>query len=129
MGAGINQSSGVGMYLLSHMFKRFVQKGTLIVIDPKGKRHEFRGTEGPSATIQINDPGLPLKIFRNPELSIGEGYMDETLTMVDCTLAEFMALFSVNRSSISSYPLMGVIKRLSMLMRKFLSAISMGMTK
>jgi cyclopropane-fatty-acyl-phospholipid synthase len=55
--------------------------GTLRIIDARGKRHEFSGTPGPEVTIRLHDKALHYKLFWNPRLAVGEGYMDGTLTM------------------------------------------------
>ena len=107
------------MYLLSNLMKHFVQKGTLRIIDAGGKLHEFRGTPEPLATIRIHDQTLPRKLFFNPELHAGEAYMDGRLTMVDCTLKDFMEVFSINRGSMASYPLQNVLRRVSRSLRAF----------
>jgi cyclopropane-fatty-acyl-phospholipid synthase len=107
------------MYLLSHLFERFVQKGTLRVIDAGGKLHEFKGTPQPVATIRFHDPSLPRKLFFNPELHAGESYMDGRLTLVDCTLEDFIHLFSINRGGMASYPLQNFLRRVSRTLRTF----------
>jgi cyclopropane-fatty-acyl-phospholipid synthase len=107
------------MYLLSHLFERFVQKGTLRVIDAGGKLHEFKGTPQPEATIRFHDPSLPRKLFFNPELHAGESYMDGRLTLVDCTLEDFIHLFSINRGGMASYPLQNFLRRVSRTLRTF----------
>ena len=107
------------MYLLSNLMKHFVQKGTLRIIDAGGKLHEFRGTPEPLATIQIHDHTLQRKLFFNPELHAGEAYMDGRLTMVDCSLQDFMEVFSINRGSMASYPLQNVLRRISRTLRAF----------
>ena len=106
-----------GMYLLSSMLSRFVQKGTLRIIDSGGKVHEFKGTPEPLATIRLHEDDLPLKLFRNPELHVGEGYMNGTITLVDCTLSDFLGLFSINRGSLASYPLQKVIRKITRMLR------------
>ena len=113
MGKFSDTTDRFGMYLLSHMMSRFIQKGILHVIDAKGKRYTFQGTPEPVATIQFHDPGLPLKLFRNPELHAGEAYMNGTLTFVDCSLTDFLGLFSINRGGMASYPLQNVLRKIS----------------
>lgn len=119
MGKFSDTTDRFGMYLLSHMMGRFIQKGTLHVIDAKGKRYTFQGTSEPVATIQFHDPGLPLKLFRNPELHAGEAYMNGTLTFVDCSLTDFLGLFSINRGGMASYPLQNVLRKISRMLRSF----------
>ncbi len=105
------------MYLLSHLLRRFVRVGTLRVIDAAGKMHLFGGTPGPSVTWRLHDRWLPLKIFFNPELVVGEAYTDGTLTLEDCSLADFFHLFSVNRVSLGAYPLQALLRQLWLRLR------------
>jgi cyclopropane-fatty-acyl-phospholipid synthase len=107
----------IGMVLLSNMLKRFIKNGTLRVIDSEGEVTEFKGTSVPVATIRLHDPSLPYKMFRNPELHTGEAYMDGTLTFEDCTLKDFLDLFSLNRGSMASYPMQKVLRRISRAIR------------
>ena len=107
------------MYLLSHMLKGFVQTGTLNVIDADGKRHVFSGRSGPEVTFRLHDKALYTKLFFNPEMGAGEGYMDGTLTFEDCTLADFLSFFSINRLALGSYPLQAFFRKVSRKLRSF----------
>ena len=107
------------MYLLSHMLKGFVRTGTLNVIDAEGKRHVFSGQPGPEVTFRLHDRGLYTKLFFNPEMGAGEGYMDGTLTFEDCTLKDFLNFFSINRLALGSYPLQAFLRKLSRKLRAF----------
>lgn len=113
------QKQQFGMKVLSHMFSYFFQIGTLRVIGPNGRIVEFGNRTEPSATIHIHDQNLPIKLFRNFELYAGEAYMDGTLTFEDCTVADFLNVFSVNRGSMASYPLQNVLRRISRMVRAF----------
>jgi cyclopropane-fatty-acyl-phospholipid synthase len=113
------RDSSLGMKLLSHMLRKFIQRGTLRVIEADGKVTEFVGSAEPVATIRLHDPALPLKLFRSPELYAGEAYMDGTLTFEDCSLADFLGLFSINRATIANYPLQSVLRRISKMLRAF----------
>jgi cyclopropane-fatty-acyl-phospholipid synthase len=107
------------MYLLSHMLKGFVQTGTLNVIDAGGRRHVFSGEPGPEVTFRLHDKALYSKLFFNPEMGAGEGYMDGTLTFEGCTLADFLSFFSVNRLALGSYPLQAFFRKISRKLRAF----------
>jgi len=107
------------MRLLGNMFKRFVQNGNLTLIDAHGMRHEFYGSAYQAVTLQFHDPDLPLKLFRNFELNLGEGYMNGTITFVDCTLTDFLELFSLNRSSMAAHPMQQMLRRVSRALRSF----------
>ncbi|HEX8834907.1 MAG TPA: cyclopropane-fatty-acyl-phospholipid synthase family protein [Abditibacteriaceae bacterium] len=105
------------MRLLSNMLQKFVKTGTLTVLDAGGKRFVFSGKPGPQVTMRFHDEKLPNKIFRNPELAVGEAYMDGTLTFEDCSVYDFLYLFSINRGSLGSYPLQKLVRRVSRLLR------------
>jgi cyclopropane-fatty-acyl-phospholipid synthase len=98
------------MFPLSHLLRRFIQTGTLNVIDARGNHHVFRGAPGPIVTFRLHDPALPRKLFWNPDLALGEAYMDGTLTFEDCTLHDFLKLFNLNRRSLGTHPLQAVLR-------------------
>ncbi len=105
------------MFLLSHMFRRFVRIGTLIVIDAHGRRHLFGGTPGPEVSLRLHDVALHRRLFFNPDLSLGEAYMNGTLTFEQGTLYDFLHLFNVNRLSLGTYPLQAVLRKISRTLR------------
>ena len=103
------------MFPLSHMLRRFVRVGKLTVVDAGGATHVFGGTEpGPEVTFHLHDPKLYRTLFFKPDPTLGEAYMDGTLTFPEgSSLREFLTLFNVNRLSLGSYPLQKVLRRLS----------------
>jgi len=107
----------IGMPLLANMLNRFIKKGTLRVIEADGTLNEFVGSPEPVATMRLHDPSLPLKMFRNPELHTGEAYMNGTLTFENCTLEDFLNVFSINRGSMASYPMQKALRRVSRSLR------------
>ena len=61
------------MFPLSTLLQRFVQKGTLTVIDAEGQTHTFGGkVPGPAVTMRLSDAKLYKSLFLNPELAAGE---------------------------------------------------------
>jgi len=100
------------MKLLSGLFRRFIRKGTLHVIDAKGTLHTFSGTpEEPVVTIRIHDKSLYNKLFFNPELHVGEAYMDGDLTFEDgSTCYDFIHLFSINRAGLAAHPIQNLLR-------------------
>ncbi len=106
------------MRLLSNLLSRFVKTGTLNVVDARGKRHVFGGTPGPIVTLRLHDDAVANKIFWNPDLGLGEAYMDGTLTFENSTLHDFLHLFNVNRQSLGTHPLQAVLRSISRRLRK-----------
>ena len=108
----------LGKILLSNMLKRLIKVGTLRLIDANDGVTEFKGTDNPVVTARLTDPDLPLKLFRNPDLYAGESYMDGTMTFEEgSTLNDFLVLFSLNRSSMDSYPLQKILRKISRALR------------
>ncbi len=87
------------------------------MIEADGTLNEFVGSPEPVATMRLHDPSLPLKMFRNPELHTGEAYMNGTLTFENCTLEDFLNVFSINRGSMASYPMQKALRRVSRSLR------------
>ncbi|HEU4519466.1 MAG TPA: cyclopropane-fatty-acyl-phospholipid synthase family protein [Microvirga sp.] len=115
------------MFPLSHMMKSFVRTGTLRVIDAEGRAHVFAGAPGPQVTMRLTDPSLYRKLVLNPELHAGEAYMDGTMRFEDgSNLRDFITLFSLNRTSLATYPLQGVLKGISRTFKRFQQANPVG---
>jgi len=114
------------MFPLSHMLRSFVRNGSLTVTDADGVQHVYSGGPGPAARMQISDRSLYHKLFLNPELHAGEAYMDGRMTFEGSSLREFLTLFSVNRLSLSSYPLQKALRRVSRGMKRLQQANPVG---
>ena len=83
--------------LVGVLFKAVMRRGTLRVIDARGKLHEYSGEPGPTATIRLHDKALHYRLFWNPRLYIGEAYMDGSLTVEDGTsIFDFVDLIGGN---------------------------------
>jgi cyclopropane-fatty-acyl-phospholipid synthase len=100
------------MRLLSNLLKKFIEKGSLQIIDAQGKRYLFDGQfEGPKVTARIHDKALYNKLFFNPELHAGEAYMDGTLTFEDgSNCYDFLYLFSINRKPFGEHPAQKILR-------------------
>lgn len=109
------------MKLLSTLLRRFVQYGTLRVYDADGKLHTFAGTPPePAVTIRLHHKSLYTKLFLNPELYVGEAYMDGTLTFEDGSeLFDLLNLFSNNRTGLTSHPVQAALRSIWRSIRRF----------
>jgi cyclopropane-fatty-acyl-phospholipid synthase len=67
--------------LFSKMIQRLVKTGDLTVHLADGTVLRAGDGGSPQVTVHLHDAGLPLKLIRNPELAMGEAYMDEALTI------------------------------------------------
>ncbi len=103
--------------LLSKLLKRAIQVGTLTIIDADGNRHKFEGEAGAQVTVRLHDRKLHRKLYFNPDLAIGEAYMDGTLTLEDGGLADLFEIMSANMQSATSDRLYALREKLAHWMR------------
>jgi cyclopropane-fatty-acyl-phospholipid synthase len=78
--------------LLTHLFKR----GRLRVTYPDGQIRAYGPGDGPEAAVTLHDPTLPRRIVISPEMAIGEGYMDGTVTFEADDVYGFLSLAIMN---------------------------------
>lgn len=119
------------MRLLSHLLKRFVEKGQLTVLTADGARHVFgTGVNGPSVTVRMHDKKLEQELFFNPELVAAEAYMDGRLSFEDGAGAfELLSLFSINRKGLGSHPVQQALRQAWRSVRRFQQANPIGKAK
>ena len=106
------------MIILDAMFRRFVRNGTVEIIDAYGKPHSYGGGAGPFVRIRLHDPKLHLALALNPELRVGEAWMDGTLTIEEGSLREFLIIFATNRSHLRGQPLQKAVRRTTKRLRR-----------
>jgi cyclopropane-fatty-acyl-phospholipid synthase len=97
---------------LSSLLKRFIEKGTLTVIDMAGVRSVFGGgKDGPSVTVRMKDDKVADKIFWNPELAFPEAYMEDRIAFEDGSgVYDLLLLFSVNRKALGGHPVQKALR-------------------
>lgn len=83
--------------LFDRTLNQLIGHGRLNVIDDEGQAHVYGPDPAPEVTVRIHDPALPRQLMRNPDLALGEAYMDERLTIEDDDLPGFLALLLLNR--------------------------------
>jgi cyclopropane-fatty-acyl-phospholipid synthase len=108
------------MRLLSHLLRRFVRNGHLLVTDHAGRTHSF-GVAGstPNVAIRLTDKAVEREIFFNPELKTAEAYMDQRLVVQgDARVFDLLYLFSVNRSGLATHPAQQALRRVWRAMRR-----------
>jgi len=83
--------------MLTWLLKQVVRHGHLIVYLPDGSKHEYGPfAKGPKVQIRIVGKGSDLWIAMNPELRVGEAYMDGKLVIESGTLREFLEIVLVS---------------------------------
>jgi cyclopropane-fatty-acyl-phospholipid synthase len=104
---------GGPMILLNAMFRRFVQSGTVEIVDAHGRLHRHSGGPGPHVRVKLHDPKLHLALALNPELRAGEAWMDGTLTIEEGSLRDLLTIFATNRAHLRGLPLQKAVRAAS----------------
>ncbi|MEP3278680.1 MAG: cyclopropane-fatty-acyl-phospholipid synthase family protein [Stappiaceae bacterium] len=77
---------------LSSFFHILVRRGSLVVTDAGGKRSEFGDGSGNPVHIRFKDVAAEKAILRDPELKVGELYMEGDLIMEAGTIYDLLEL-------------------------------------
>ncbi len=79
--------------MLFSVLKKLNFDGTLEIIDFNGKTHKF-GNSNPNVCIRLKNKSIERKLFLNPNLHIGEAYMNEELVVEKGTIEDFLNLIT-----------------------------------
>ncbi|MYG13307.1 MAG: SAM-dependent methyltransferase, partial [Gammaproteobacteria bacterium] len=77
------------------LLEKFIQQGRLTVIGHDGREQTF-GEGEPSATWRLNGPSTFMRILRNPQLNLGETYMDGEWGVGEGTLHDLLTILRIN---------------------------------
>jgi cyclopropane-fatty-acyl-phospholipid synthase len=106
--------------LISPILRRLLRRGTLRVIDSRGRLHVFAGPEPwKTVTIRFHDHAVARELFLNGPLKLGETYMDGRLTVEDASVYDLLALLGCNMSIGPQHPVMRIGDALGRWMRVF----------
>ena len=108
------------MYLLDKMLARAIAIGRLEIIDATGAHHVYEGAPGPHVTVRLNDAKLHQKLFLNPELHVGEAYMDGRLVVEQGSIRDLLTLFAENRTSFRGHPVQKLLRGTTKKLKRFL---------
>ena len=107
------------MALLDSLLNKAIRQGCLVVIDPKGRSKAYGDGNGPRITMRIHDTRTALKILFDPQMAVGEAYMEGRLTVESGTIYDVIELAFRNLGLTPlKYPLSGVTETLRTLFRR-----------
>lgn len=78
------------------MLRRMLKQGVLTVVMPDGRPRSYGQDTGQSVTVRLHDAATVRHFVLNPELALGESYMNGTLTIDDDDLQGLLALVMQN---------------------------------
>ena len=82
--------------LMSIFLNRLIRKGTLTVVLPDGRAVHYGESSSSPVTVRFHARPLSRKLLINPDLALGEAYMDGTLTVDEDDLYGLVELLVVN---------------------------------
>jgi cyclopropane-fatty-acyl-phospholipid synthase len=77
--------------LLSIFLRRFIRRGSLTVTTAAGRQFKF-GDGGPPLAVRFTTKKAQRAVLFNPELRLGEAYMDGTFVVEQGSIADVLAL-------------------------------------
>lgn len=108
------------MKVLPRFLRQGIHKGSIKLTEPDGKVEVFDGEEpGPHLAIRITDPKFDWKLARNPELAVGEAYMDGRLIIEDGDVYSLFDLYFRNKPNFDRTPLQMFWQNLYRHLRRF----------
>ena len=84
-----------GQFLLCRLLGKIIHTGTLQVQMPNGQRHAF-GTGAPVIAVRLTTSATVWRLLRNPELALGEAYMDGSLQVEQGGIYDLLELANAN---------------------------------
>ncbi|HJU30582.1 MAG TPA: cyclopropane-fatty-acyl-phospholipid synthase family protein [Hyphomicrobiaceae bacterium] len=82
--------------LLDILLGRIVSRGTLTLIDADGVSHRYGDGSPPGVAVRLRDKRLERQLVRDPQLAVGEAYMQGRLEMVQGSIYDFLELVLSN---------------------------------
>jgi cyclopropane-fatty-acyl-phospholipid synthase len=95
--------------LLNNYLKRSIRIGSLEVIDSGGKSHLFGDGSGDPVRVRFNSAVAERKVILNPDLKLGEEFVDGGYVIEQGSLYDFiMVVFSNTRHALPPWPTIGI---------------------
>jgi cyclopropane-fatty-acyl-phospholipid synthase len=82
--------------LLDRLLRRIVRRGSLNLIDARGRLHRYGDGAGGPVRIWIADDWLQLRLLLDPYLALGEGYMSGRLRVERGRIYDLLAVLASN---------------------------------
>jgi cyclopropane-fatty-acyl-phospholipid synthase len=82
------------MAILDPVLKRLIHNGNLHVVDWRNRLAVYGDGTGTPVTIRIHDLATAWRLLFNPQLAVGEAFMEGQLTVEEGSLYDFLEMIS-----------------------------------
>ncbi|HTT81971.1 MAG TPA: cyclopropane-fatty-acyl-phospholipid synthase family protein [Rhizomicrobium sp.] len=103
--------------MLDRLFASVIKTGTLILETADGRRMRF-GAGAPEMVMRLHDRRAFFELWFNPELKLGELYMDGRLTVENGDIADLLDLLMDNLARVRPGGLLGLVRRWRLMTRR-----------
>ncbi len=104
---------------LAPLLRRFVEIGTLEIVDAAGRRHRFQGREpGPEVAVRLCDRAIEWRLLWDADLALGEGYMDGRIELERGDVYDLLDLVGANYARARRRGAWALVRRLETLFRR-----------
>jgi cyclopropane-fatty-acyl-phospholipid synthase len=84
------------MRILPALLRKLIRNHHLIVIGASGEQHDFGAEDEQPVVVRLRDPATERSLVLNPQLALGEAYMDGRLTVEQGNIADLMNVLTGN---------------------------------
>jgi cyclopropane-fatty-acyl-phospholipid synthase len=84
------------MRIFERLFRRLIRSHHLIVIGCRGSRHEFGEVSQNPIIVRLHDRATARAVLLNPQLALGEAYMNGRLTIEQGDIGELLSALTSN---------------------------------
>ncbi len=105
--------------LLTNYVASVLRKGSLEIIDAKGTTHRFGDGSGETVRVRFTSKAAERSVILNPELKLGEAFMDGGFVVEKGTIYDFLAVVLQNTGGTQRSWWMRAIYRLRVWTRRF----------
>jgi cyclopropane-fatty-acyl-phospholipid synthase len=81
---------------LELILRHTVVDGDLTVVDARGRTHAFGNGSGPNIAVRLADRSIEHALVLDPQLALGEGYLDGRMMLQSGSIYDFIALLMRN---------------------------------
>src|SRR5262245_36379204 len=99
-GGGALCDEGTMFGSLRRVFTHIVRKGHLTLREPDGRQFTFGDGTGEEVVVRVRDRRAALRMVLDPDLAVGECYMDGGLTVERGSIYDFLALVFSNAANV-----------------------------
>jgi len=106
--------------LFVRLLRRIVRTGALRLVDWRGRETDIGEASSNPLMLRLHDRRVAFDLLRNPQLTLGEAYMEGRLTVEGGSIADLLALFARNIGTGYGGRHMEWIARTRVLLRRFM---------